>query len=265
MEDGYFVALPFAGVMDGVSEPYYKNRPQVKFRDERLTGGEVISRITEGFFIQQSIGKDALDLDLRDLVLGANKLVKEEFEAHGFSLDRPERLAGATFAIAKMGEIKVELVQAGDCFALWVTTGGEIGITPNQVRQHDTEYNDLIEKIQRRIAKEKYNLELEKVISSQSREIREEMWLEFNSIWEKGRARDVNNPSSPSGYGLLNGQAKLKEMLFHKIIQRDNLNTLLLFTDGIVPWETMKDKNDIEIARTVYATYEKGGLPELLP
>ena len=122
----------------------------------------------------------------------------------------------------------------------------------------------MIERLQRRIAKEKYEIELEKATLEQSKIIREEMWLEFRPEWQKGRARDINNPSSPQCYGLLNGQGELKKVWFHRIIQRDHLSTLLLFTDGMVPYETYKEKNDREIVREIYAAYRRSGLPESL-
>lgn len=264
-EDGYFIALPFVGVLDGVSDPYDKEHPQVKFRNRRLTGGEVASRIVEKFFIQRSAEQDASKLDLRGLVLEANNLVGDEFRNHGFSLENPETLPGATFAIAKIGEKEVEIVQAGDCFALWATKSDDIGITPMQTRQLEAEADEDAERIQSRIAREKYDLELEEIKSSQMKEIREEMWLEYLPTWKETRRRYVNNPSNPHGHGLLNGQATLKEMWFRRVLERDNLETLLLFTDGLIPhWKIMKDKNDIELGRMIYASYKQGGLKGML-
>lgn len=264
MEDGHFIALPFVGVVDGVSEPHDKDHPRMRFCDGRLTGGELVSRITEGFFIQRSSREDALNLDLGNLVLEASKLAGDEFRTSGLSLQETGMLPGATFAIAKVGEEEVEIIQAGDCLALWATDDGEINVTANQVREHDNEFNGLIEMIQRRIAKGKYKIELEEATPDQSKAIREEMWPEFRLKWGKGRARDINNLLSQKGYGLLNGQTELEKIWFHKVISRDHLSTLLLFTDGMMPWETMKDKSDAEIAKAVYAAYKKGGLPELL-
>lgn len=264
-EDGYFVTLPFVGVMDGVSDPHDRDHPQVKFRDGRLTGGEATSRIIEEFFIQRSTGQDAATQDLRDLILEANQLVGNEFKDHGFSLDSPETLPGATFAIAKIDEKRVEIIQAGDCFALWVNKESEVAITSMQTRQLEAEADEDAERIQRRIAKEKYNLELEEVNPAQVKEIREEMWREYLPVWIETRRRYVNNPSNPHGHGLLNGQTALKEMWFHRVLERDSLETLLLFTDGLTPhWKTVKDKNDIELGRMIYSSYRKGGLKGIL-
>lgn len=263
LEDGHFVALPFVGVLDGASEPHDKDHPRMRFCGGRLTGGELVSRITEGFFIQQSTRDNVLDLDLGDLILEASKLAGDEFRAKGLSLHDTGVLPGATFAIAKIGEGEVEIIQAGDCFALWAK-GGEIEATPNQIRGHDNEFKSLIERLQRRIAKEKYGIELEKATPEQSKIIREEMWLEFRPEWQKGRARDINNPSSPQCYGLLNGQTELEQAWIRKTIPRNKLSNLLLFTDGMVPYETYKEKNDMEIVREIYAAYRRGGLPESL-
>lgn len=263
LEDGHFIALPFVGVLDGASEPHDKDHPRMRFCGGRLTGGELVSRITEGFFTEQSIKDNALDLDLGALILGANKLVGDEFKAKGLSLHDTGMLPGTTFAIAKIGEEEVEIIQAGDCFALWVK-GDEIEATSNQIRGHDNEFKGLIERLQRRIAKEKYEIELEKATLEQSKIIREEMWLEFRPEWQKGRARDINNPSSPQCYGLLNGQAELEQVWIRKTIPRNKLSNLLLFTDGMVPYGTYKEKNDREIVREICDAYRRGGLPESL-
>ncbi len=264
IEDGHFVALPFVGVLDGVSELHNREHLQIKFRNGKLTGGEVVSRITEEFFVRQRAREHSSSPDLRDSILEANKLVADEFQNYGLLLDRPETLPGASFAIAKIGGEKVEIAQAGDCLALWVTKDGNIEITRDQARQQQIDADTNAQRIQRRIAKEKYNLELEEVNPSEMNEIREEMWLEYFPILKEMRRRRVNNPSTPHGYGFLNGQEALKKMWFHKVLERDSLETLLLFTDGLIPPEILKDKSDIEVARTVYASYKRGGLKGLL-
>ncbi|MBI2098815.1 protein phosphatase 2C family protein [Candidatus Uhrbacteria bacterium] len=251
-------------MLDGVSELHNREHPQIKFRNGELTGGEVVSRIVEEFFIQQSAKENAPDLDLRDSILKANKLVADEVRNYDLLLDKPETLPGASFAIAKIGEEEAEIIQAGDCLALWVTKDGNIEITRDQARQQQIDADTNAQRIQRRIAKEKYNLELEEANPFEMNEIREEMWLEYFPILKEMRRRRVNNPSTPHGYGFLNGQEALKKMWFYEVLERDSLETLLLFTDGLTPREVLKDKSDIEVARTVYASHKRGGLKGLL-
>ena len=45
---------------------------------------------------------------------------------------------------------------------------------------------------------------------------------------------------------------------------RSKLQAILLFSDGMVPWETMKEMDDEEIAQRVWSDFQEGGLPHLL-
>jgi hypothetical protein len=45
---------------------------------------------------------------------------------------------------------------------------------------------------------------------------------------------------------------------------RNELKAILLFSDGMVPWEKMRGMDDKEIAQSVWCDFRKGGLPYLL-
>ncbi len=258
-EDGLFLAEPLFGVLDGVSAPYALAGPARKFQG--MSGGEFVARTVEQCFVYLRSPKNPSAL--RDLVLEVNQEVRRQQQAAGVPFNAGE-LAGAAFAVARVGGGYVEVVQAGDCFALWAMKDGSVGITRNQVRAHDTVMNAEIEHIQRKVASELFGVVLEEATPEERSQIRGEMWNRFSPRLKEARRQDVNSPASPRGYGFMNGDPRLKEMMVFLTIPRSELRALLLFSDGMVPWEAMKGMTDEEIAHRVYTDYLEGGLAHLL-
>lgn len=253
-EDGHFSESPFFGVLDGVSEPHSPDHPARLFNG--LSSGAMMARMTEG--LAKSFHPDMSLDDVTDLLL---ERFKQKLEEHNFPLHDPGAIPGYTFAFAKVGDHEVETIQAGDCFALYELRDGTVLMNPNQVRLHDTEMNDIILRIQREVAWDLFEIELEAASREQKGKITGEMWNRFRPILVTARRKDVNNPKSRRQYGILNGQKELKDFLFRRVVSRDDLKTLILFTDGMVPWEAMKGMSDETVGREVLANYHKGGLP----
>jgi len=271
-EDGLFIAGPLFGVLDGVSAPFSpKHRPK-KFLGG-LSGGEMIVRVVETFVSTVTLSHYGEILCLAPMALpeqplvkeisAANAAVRQAQKSNGVDVDDVGGLAGATFAITKVGN-EVEIIQGGDCFALWETKKGDVTITKNQVRRHDTEMNDTILRLQREVASELYSINLEEATVEQRNKIRGKMWTRFCPILKAARQEDVNNPKSSRCYALLNGQPEVTRVWFYRTLPRKNLRTLILFTDGMVPWQAIKGMSDEEIAGRVLADYREGGLPHLL-
>lgn len=255
-EDGHrVISDSIFFVLDGVSEPYSPRSPQRLISD--LSGGELVSRLAEDW-----TGWDKADY-LPVLAGKLNEHIKKCLSNVGF-VHTPGKLPGATFAFAKTDTEVVEILQAGDCFALWETVAGKIHITKNQVRLHDLKMNETILRLQREISLELFCIELEKTTNMQHERIRTEMWDRFCPILEEARETNTNNPDNPKGYGLLNGQPELKRMWFRTTLPLKSVKTLLLFSDGMVPWNLMKDKTDKEVAQIVIDTYQRGGLAKML-
>ncbi len=257
-EDGLFIADPFCGVLDGVSAPFGPKHPIRKFNG--LSGGEFVARSVEQFF---STATPESYLSAFMAISQANNFVRNLQEKAGVEI-KADKLAGATFAIALLNQDYVEVIQAGDCFALWVMKNGLIDITKNQVRLHDTEMQSTILKLQREVAHKLYGIQLEKATVEQRNIIRGEMWNRFFSILSEARIQDVNRLDSPRCYGLLNGQPELLDATFRICFNRNEIQAILLFSDGMVPWEAMKEMADEEVAEKVLADYREGGLPHLL-
>ena len=266
-EDGKFLCDPFLGVLDGVSAPYSPAYPQKMFPLKggvELSGGEFVSRFTEYYFLSKAADrirmKNSNVEEIMEKISCAAAYILNWYGVQGDAGESP----GVTFAIAEIGNNYVDVVQAGDCFALWELENGLFGITRNQVRNHDTAMNSEIERIQWEVARELFGVALEDASEEQHGKIRGEMWNRFCLALKEARRQDANNPESPRCYGLLNGDSRLAEVMFKKTFLRSELRIILLFSDGMVPWEVMKDKSDVEVAEQVYADYKKGGLPYML-
>ncbi|MBI2012982.1 MAG: hypothetical protein HYS88_00825, partial [Candidatus Colwellbacteria bacterium] len=249
-EDGVILSPPFYGVLDGVSAPYSPDYPMQLFRG--MSGGAFVSRIVERQFARIPSPWSA-----SQAVLEVNKVVWRKQRKQGASQDGGE-LAGASFAVAKVSGDWVEIVQGCDAFALWVMKDGSIGMTETQNTASETYLNQRIVDIMKEVASERGG-DLETVDDMARNEIRAEMWDRFYPILVETRREYVNNPSLRDGYGLLNGQLELKMTWFNINLPRSKVKTLLLFTDGMVPWwGSLEGLSSDEIAREVYETYCEG-------
>lgn len=261
-EDGLFMADPFFGVLDGVSAPYSPAYPMKKFANG-MSGGEFVARTIESFFCNASVTSS-----LRQALYKASARVGNLQCGHHSSraiLNDAGKLAGATFAIAKIGEKIVEIAQAGDCFTLLqFFDDGILDITKNQVRPHDTEMNAELERLQREVASEKGIVLHEKISEEELAPIRGEVWNRFYETLTAARREDANKPSSRRCYGLLNGQPELFDVMHYEQFSRTGLKTLILFSDGMIPWSVMKESDDEKIARIFLEIYSQGSLKKVL-
>lgn len=178
---------------------------------------------------------------------------------HGGDLKRASTIGGASFAAVRLYKAIVEVVQACDCFAIWVTKSGKISATKNQLLVHDREMNAEILRIMRQVADEKFRIRLEKATEKQRGIIRKEMWNRFFPILCEARDADCNNPASPRKYALLNGQPGFMRLASSFTLNRKNLKYLFLVTDGMLPW-CLKTEDIVPAAKKLVTIYKNGGL-----
>lgn len=237
VEDGMIINPPFFGVIDGASAAYRTKAERILFNG--MTGGEMVRKLVlETFY---SAGADSF---LEETILQANQRIGETQEKQGISLDRTDLLAQASFVFIKIEEETVTIIQGGDCFALWLSADGGIGITENQAFLHDTKVLDKIALLMR-----KYKGD------------RQKMWMEFAPFLAAARLRDVNKKIK-AGFAQLTGQPWLPEYWKKIIIPKPRL--LLLFSDGLVPFEETAHSSASILAKKTLETYQKGGLGLLL-
>ncbi len=250
------------GVLDGVSMPYSPQHPPKMF--DGLSGGEMVARHCE---FECKVQSGHIDPSLREVIGNASLSLALRLNEAGLALCDLEdagSLPGAAFAIARLFEDKIEIVQARDCMVIVEFKNGEIIVSPNKARANDTEMHAHIERLQREIAQETFNLVLEEVPEDKRAQVRGEMWNRLYHILIAACRRDVNRRESPSGYGILNGQLELLDLLWEHTFPRDEVATLLLLSDGMIPWTVMRSTNDTEIGRTVLAEFKRRGLAGLL-
>lgn len=256
-EDGLIaIGNKLFGVLDGVSPPYAPKYPPRIFNG--MSGGEMVSRLCENICHRQ------LEMNLKTLILFLNAEVRKAQQDMGVNVNDAGELAGVTFAFTMLSQDKITVVQAGDCMAVVELRSDEIIVTPNQVRRHDKAMNAEIEQLQREVAQELFGLQLENIPDEKRRQVRGEMWNRFYHILTAARRQDVNNQASPRGYGLLNGQPQLAEMIWGETFDLKAVTTILLFSDGIIPWVFIKSTDDGEIGKTVLAEFKHRGLAGLL-
>ena len=266
-EDGFIVGDGIFGVLDGVTMPHSPKYPATMFQG--LSGGEMVVRTCERLFSPTFFLRVGTKVDdaLRTAVLTINEEVGRTQWGFDLPLNDAGKLAGATFAFAHLTPNYIDIVQAGVCMVIVEFTDDmhkDILVSPNQVRAHDTAMNAEIERIQREVAQELLGLELEEVPDDRRKQVRDEMWDRFYSTLVDARRRDANQLESPQGYGVLNGQLELQDMLWVQRFPREEVTTLLLFSDGIVPWSVMKRATDIEVGRTILEGFQNYGLHGVL-
>lgn len=240
-EDGFVFSPPFfLGVSDGVSGLYMPDKGPVLFGGK--SGGRMVSDVISKTFLTAASKEDSLE----EFIIRANEEVRGIQESLGFYEEsHTDLLAGATFAIAKLGnENGIEIIQCGDAFAVVETHEGKVLATRNQTFQHDTEARKIIAELMRKHG-----------------ENRREMWRQFGPILSQMRLRNVNRKTE-AGYGLLNGQSSFKDFCQRIVVPQDQVHLVLLFTDGLIYYPD--SKNETLLAQKVLSLYWQGGLGAIL-
>ncbi|MDI6602623.1 MAG: hypothetical protein QME57_00690 [Patescibacteria group bacterium] len=255
-EDGHMIRYPFYYiVIDGFSEPSSPNHPQ-NFIDG-LTLGEVTTRLIEEIFQNASP-----EMHLRDVLLKANQAIWQKKLDAGIP-EEIGRLSGATFAATKIGKKETEILAAGDTFALVRLKDGKVFITENQVHAHDTFMNSEISRLMQEIAQE-WNIKLENIEEEKLNKVRDEMWNRFYPILLKERGRVINNSESPEGYGALNGEPGIERMWQRLAFPTYEIDIILLFTDGFIGWEFLKNIESSQLGIFIVELYQRIGVEGIL-
>ncbi|MDI6603076.1 MAG: PP2C family serine/threonine-protein phosphatase [Patescibacteria group bacterium] len=234
VEDGLIINPPFFGVIDATSEPSHFIGKGLIFNG--MSSGEMTRKIILETFYSAK-GNDSLE----EVILLANKKLVKLWQGSKITLNRSDLIGGAAFVFAKINKEKIEIIQGGDCFALWVKKSNKIEITRNQVYFHELEALKIISELMKKHKGD-----------------RKKMWLDLYKPLSQLRLRD-NNKKTKTGFAILNGQPSLKECWQKIEIPIKSLKLLLLFSDGFVPFQ----KED-ELAKETIKFYQKGGLNYIL-
>lgn len=234
IEDGLIINPPFFGVVDGTSEPSHFIGKGLSFG--KMSSGEMVRKIILGTFYSAKSNES-----LERITLQVNRKIRNLWCNCKIPLNRSDLITGAAFSFIKIGPKKINILQGGDCFALWMNASGKAGITKNQVYLHEFETQKIIAELMK---KYKGN--------------RKKMWENFYKPLGQFRLRDINK-TIETGYALLNGQLSLRKCWQKIDIPVSGLKFLLLFTDGFVPF-----KKEEELAKEIVKLYGRGGLDYIL-
>ena len=128
MTESFWGPSLVAGVIDGVSGLYEPSGGPQLFNGK--SGGQAVCEI-----VNQIISNTQPSESLEDLLLAANERIELHAISQGIHLNRSDILPGAAFAIVKVDQVAVKIIQGADCFAVWLHRNGTIDATRNQVFQ----------------------------------------------------------------------------------------------------------------------------------
>ena len=238
-EDGFIVTPPYFCVADGVSAPNDQvENPHLIYRG-RLTGGQMAVKQ-----IQTAFSSADPEDSLRNILVSANrKIMAEHLFCQGILPRETEKMGAATFVAAKLEKGSVSVIQGGDCFAILKTKYEGLRVTRNQVFSHE-----LILKERIRDLRQKYQDD-------------KQVWYGLRPLMIELRKAHANQLVR-DGYAVLNGQSDVAKCWNAFRMPASNLQYMLLFSDGFVPFE--KTEKEMILGDWVTNLYEKGGLARVL-
>lgn len=237
-EDGFVVNPPFFSVVDAFSPPYVPDASALPRHGNEASKGEITRQL-----ILEKLYSAHPSSALGAIILRANERIAL---FQNPSLIRTDLLAAACFVFVKIGKETIEIIQGGDCLAVWRYNSGEYGATKNQAYPHVSA-----------------NLQTITALMEKNNDDRTKMWQEFLPILSSRRLRDINNPDIESGYAVLNGQPAIARCWQRLEIPRNRLELMILFSNGLLkPYD--ESVYEIRMARRIIRDYEYGRLSRLL-
>ncbi|WP_409341809.1 protein phosphatase 2C domain-containing protein [Paenibacillus sp. MBLB4367] len=152
---------------------------------------------------------------LEEAVLEANDLLKREMESFGIDTADKKAVWSAGIALVRVGEKHIEYVQAGDCMIYAVYKDGSVRtVSRDQVGHIDAKTKGLLVQ------------GIERGITSQA---------ELRKLVSPAILANKNTMNTFDGYAIMNGEKELADHLEFGRINRIQLESLLLITDGLFP------------------------------
>ncbi|MFB9279353.1 protein phosphatase 2C domain-containing protein [Cohnella cellulosilytica] len=188
------------GVLDGATS--------LAAADGSETGGYLASRTAQRVFE----AANGPDISLRSLVLQANSSIRAEMIERGVDADDKQAVWAAGIAVVRIGEHQIEYAQTGDCMLIATYKDGTVRtVTHDQVDHFDENSRRLWER---------YTQE-----DLPPEEVRRRVYevIKMNRL----------KTNTPEGYAILNGDPALERYVEHGYINRIQLASVLLVTDGL--------------------------------
>jgi serine/threonine protein phosphatase PrpC len=235
MIDGVGGPHLIAVVTDGVSGLHDPDEGPRLFSGR--TGGQLVCEA-----VRNAVSAIGIGDTIESLISMANLRIREFVTHYQLPIQSSDLLPGAAFVFVKIDGQKIRIIQGADCFAVWQKNNGNIGVTRNQVFLHDLRVKQMIADLMREHGGD-----------------RQKVWQGLTPTLAEFRLKHVNKRG---GYALLNGQEAVYNYYRRITLLRDDIQLLILGSDGIVPFSDTKDKR--LLGRRVIKQFYKGGLAAIL-
>lgn len=232
-EDGVIFSNPnFLGVVDGLSSAYPPKKYQKLFHG--MTGGQFVANFIVCEFNKIYVG------GLADSLEKANVSLAFVLSDKDYNLEDSGLLPGACFAIIHLRKKEIDIIQGGDCLAVWEKKDGEKSGTKNQVFDYEKDIKEEIIKLMEKHARDRIKAR-----------------QDFISFLAERRRKNFNKE-----FAIFNGQQSFKEHWQRITLKKEEIKRMILFTDGFVDYSWTEDPDDLAKRLTEY--YKTSGLSGIL-
>lgn len=206
-EDSLVLEHNLFGVFDGATSV------ENSFFEKTKTGGMIASSTAGSVFSKNHY-------PLVDLARGANRAILDKMVAHGVDFSSRERLWSTSAAVVRIKKGEVEWIQTGDAFIIMIYKDHSYKLF---TEKNDQDYETLsMWKCMSRHCRESIG----EVLRDQIKKVR----LEMNR-----------------SYGVLNGEKEAEQFLCSGVEPLDNVERILLFTDGLhIPEKNPEQKKNFD-------------------
>jgi serine/threonine protein phosphatase PrpC len=214
--------LQLFGVLDGATSLHPYRGPNNE------TGGYLASQIIKQY-LESLQPEDIQDVNLKQLVIQANIRLREKMTEAGIDPSDKSALWTSALALIRITDHYVDYAQVGDCMIAAIYEGDTIRtVSRDQVAHIDQQSKAIWEEaIGRGVSK------------------REELWELVKPVILQNKSK----MNTIEGYSILSGEPELADFIEYGRINRIQLKSLLLVTDGLFLHTEIGDEPDDIIQR----------------
>lgn len=245
LEDGCCINIPrFAGVVDGASAGYSPSNPPLMYPGG-LSGGQIVQRRLLSAIMDASSSSN-----LPQIVLQANEGILSDHRKMGVDPTKGDDVGEGCCAVCHIGDLTIELLLVGDCFALWRQNGRYFFITGSPPNSFKTEF-ERMQHFERCLIKAGGD--------------KGKAWDLYHPFYQKDRSGRANKAIEEGGYSSLNGDPALKHLWARRSISRlANTDWIVLGTDGLLPLLETDPRKRSSLVQTLGDLYSQGGIKRII-
>jgi len=221
--------LHLYGVLDGATSlhPYRGSNNE--------TGGYLASQVIK-HYLESLLPEDTADLNLKQLVIQANIRLRAKMEEAGINMSDKAALWTSSLALIRVEDHYVDFAQVGDCMIIACYEDGSFrAVSRDQVAHIDFQSKQI----------------WEKAIGNGT--------VKRDELWELVKPTIMQNKSKMntiSGYSVLSGEPQMADFIEFGRINRIQLKSLLLVSDGLFP-HTELGGEQVDVIKELTASIEQ--------